>query len=884
MFLCFVVLLLLVGALRCRRAEAARDIRLSCSRLMVTVDAARGFPRSVLLSERCEVKEGVWGDVETAARGAPPERLSSLPSRTHTQPLQAATTASGASFDYRVTRQASPQYIDEIYEITAKEDCVLETFALLFEPSVDSFRYHWYTGEDAGFALISQWGDPSVNLAMVLMGGKLRAFESPQGCQRLMLAYTDARRHPDSDEYPNPPVPLKAGESLHIHLRLFACRDRDDFETKWREMCGLPYYAYHRAVEVGKPWQLQIRALDRHKQVNASIQGKRLKSRRRGTGKAVIWDFETRPQKSGLQKVDITYEDGGQTRCQSALFYTMSPLAELLERRCQVVLSAQQDLEDAASPLYGGIFPFDFVARQRIAGKASTLTGGAGGMLASAILVLLKSHLTGRYEPREIRAVEIHAHQFVKGRLQQGGDDSFANPFRPYQAPYPEGSSYIAKEYLELSRVPARYLSLGDPEIYLLWAYRTLRYSLTRYPDALDRPYPTVIPEMVQHLEGMGYQREAELLRVDAQDYFERIAAVLKEPRPTPRQHPEPRIRQPERMLAGLLQWAKYTGQPVPARDWEIALLRVTGDIGYSYDPRLMAVFRQAGAESLRIQSPGLLTMPCPDTQAAGQALLEAYRVTGDEGCLWLAYQAMLSFYALYDADYAGNLWAGSLKPGEASSAYFPTLYHSDAAHDTLDGAAGAQDAGLMQYLLSFGQECYETRTGRVINGERARNRYSSYAPFPTRYFLKRGTVAIEPGAFIGWVEWPAPNALTLQLSGSGQRKLSVIGLTPETEYVFKTSNYHERAFSDAAGRLLISLQLGPESAEKIVEIFIHNPDDRSAAPLPVPVSLEERTQEFVLDSWKDQPPPPRRRRPSKKRRGGGEDRGSKGQPEKDPG
>jgi len=844
--------------LRPRPVRAAREHRLSCSRLMMRLDPARGFPHSVCLLDRYELRQGLWGDIETAFREAPPERLRDLSPRTQVQSNEAITTASGSGFHYRIVRQAHPQYLDERYEIVARQDGVLETFALYFEPRVPEFRYHWFTGEDLGFMLFSHAQDPTLHLAMALIDGKLRAYESPEGCPHVVLAYTDHRRHPESDEYPNPPIQMTAGDTLAIHFRLFVFRDMADLESKWRSLCGLPVFSYDRVIETGRRWQLEVKAPDRMKALSATLSGRRLKPRRRRSGRISLWQFETRPSQPGLQRVEVACEENGRSRSHALLFYVMPPPGELLERRCQVILRRQQAMEDASSPLYGGIFPYDCVAQRRIVDPTSPLRGGTGEMLASAILVLLKNHLTGAYEPREIRAMEIHAHQYVRLRLQRGQDESYLNPQAPYPLPYPEASTGIAWEYLELSRVPSRHLTVQNPETYLLWAYRTLVFSLTRYPDILDRPCPTVILDVLTQLENAGYPEEAGRLRGIAASYFQRLREALTR---------GAWHRPPARAMTALLQWARYAEQPLALKEWEKGLLELVSDLGFSYDPRLIAVFRAGAGETIRLQAPDALAMPSPETQEAARALLEAYRATGEERWLATAYPAMLNFYTLYDSDYPHNVWPGTLQPGEASSAYFPTLYYRETVHDTLDGGAAGQDGGFLHYLLSFGQECFETKSGRLFNCERARSRIIAWAPFPRFYFLKNHTLTIDPGATISWVDIQEQGDLVLQVVGGGRKRLSLQGLLADTEYVLRVGAFHERYETDGQGRLQIPLQLGPGTTEKILHIFRYDPDAREAIPFLEPGSLAERAREYAMDHRTEEPPPlPKRRRRSARR------------------
>ncbi len=453
--------------------------------------------------------------------------------------------------------------------------------------------------------------------------------------------------------------------------------------------------------------------------------------------------------KPGLQTLELAFKQGDRQRSMRVQLHGLPRFKPFLQARADVVFSKQQYLSDPEDVKYGGIFPYDFVTDTLHAVPCGLAQwGGTGELLTTPLALLLGYRLEGKYPREALARLELHATTYARGRIQQGTWDGVINPLveRPVFRMNGYGNTYLAAEYLELARVPAKLLSLETPSTYLDWAYRTLKFTLEHYHTASGYGCAWVFNEVPAELEAAGRLEEAAALRALVDEYLEAIIEGA------------PAYKSGLTEIGGVLDDAGITGALVAVASTRPGALEALSNylastenlLGYSLDARLQHAFRWwdiAGGEAAHLRGRDVIASPNLWTAEAAYALFKAALALDRPALAAFAYDTLAGGWCLYDFTYSHNTWKGRLKEGEASGLFVPTLWQSPELAKTQDGGAGSQDLWLVDYLKLFGETCYLFADGRIINGRKAKKAVESWAPWPRKYWVDGLSVALEAPA-----------------------------------------------------------------------------------------------------------------------------------------
>ncbi len=742
-----------------------------------------------------------------------------------------------------VTRQLHESHLAETVSLEARQALAITDFSLTFRPAVTDFldasnvsvgehtsfihgeeprsSFHWFTGGDYAHLMFTQVTGRGPHLGVVLTEGRIHALTTPylHGGPTLINDYqafsasqmyprlhvTSFATHQQSDEYPQPILDMRAGDIETFSLAYFPFEDLGQFSAKVRDVAGQPTFEYPRFWPVGQELEIVVELPSPALELSASFETTTVPSVRLSE---TAYRLLIGPQRSGLHRIDIGYGK----RSTFILFEAVHEVGELLDKRVEYILSAQQCL-DVTDRRYGGIFMTDMrtgalVTRDDL---YTVQVAGTGEMVATGQLVVYRNLVDP--DPGQIRQAEIYANQWLRLRCQ---DEDFSTPLNPLNRMnykdrgwrYESGrarlfnnpdfpvekawrvhnANWIAPFYFLLSEVPDTSLTMGTSSTYLDWAFRTMKWQFETEPRmSADQSY--FVPRVVAKLRRVGRDGDATQLRDLWLAFVARIVGTASS------------------LTAGNFNFddSMFYCSAIPllieskVDEAKLFLESQPYNVGISYDPRVQTAFRYWDdyLTDLPYLMMPYLTRPHFWSITNSYPLLQLYEATHDEAILDRAYQGILAFYEHYNFGYRWNKW-GEMQLGQGHPCFLPS-------HDlhTQEGVCADQDPAFVTYLETFGSRCYVTPSGRVVNGMFRQNRLESWAPFSREFHLDdRGLLLSCDSYSVGmpWIEsgdgWIRvlvrnlsrnPVTARICLAGSAQQSISV-SLGPDAEQQIEIS------------------------------------------------------------------------------------------------
>lgn len=738
-----------------------------------------------------------------------------------------------------VQRELHSTHLAETVTLQAKQTLTITDFHVAFRPVITNFldasnvavgehsshiaceephvAYHWFTGGHYAHLMLTEVTGKGPHLGICLVEGRIHGLTTPylHGGSTLVndyLAYethqmyprlhvTSYAAHKENDEYPQPLLDMRAGDSETFTLFYFRFENLDDFPVQVRNICKQPSFQYPRFWYVDKTLSIDVQLPTRNMPVSADYQGKPLRSEKINDTE---YEITFKPEQPGLHKINISYGD----RQTFILLEAIHDVADLLEKRVNYILSSQQCLEPS-DPRYAGIFMTDMPSGKWVTcdDLYTVQVAGSGEMVTSGQLIVYKNLIDP--DPDQIWRAELYANHWLRQRCQdedfatplnplnrlkykprgwkykQGLAKIFHNPdFKPEKAWRVHNANWIAPFYYLLSEIPERLLTMQSDAIYLDWAYRTYLWFFETEPQmSADQSY--FIPRVIQKLRVSGRDDAAAQLEARWQQFVIRLQEDANS------------------LKAGfhIFDDSMYYCSAIPllleskVEEARHYLSNFDCSLGLSYDPRVQTMFRYWDdylTNTYYLMMPAL-TRPHFWSITDSYPLLQLYELTHDEAVLNSAYQGILAFYEHYNFGYRWNKW-GEMQLGQGHPGFLPSLdLH------TQERTCADQDPAFVTYLETFGSRCYLTPSGKALNASWADNRLESWAPFPREYHLDDRNLLLtcKPHSLvIPWIEFSdgqisllARNLSRYAIEGiislSGQRqKELLVTIAPYSEMI----------------------------------------------------------------------------------------------------
>lgn len=644
-----------------------------------------------------------------------------------------------------IKRKPKDEFLDETYVLTTTKDLTIDTLGVVFRPTITMHVgeqlsyffvdntptvYHWFTGKNLAYLLITHNNGRPPHLAIVLVDGEMNGY-SPLynlGIRHIPLAsspvlfVTGYGIDKRESEYYQPRLQIGPDKPISFSLRYLLFNDWQDMEDKLIDVCNQPVFHYPRYVPVGKTISIEAKMPPGISLESAEIEGINLPILKMKESRYII---KLLVQKSGLQKVKFRFSNKKETYI---FFEGMCNMRDLIEKRAEFILKYQFNA-NPQSPEFNGIFPVDLLTKESLADPnvGNCQQAGTGEITASSLMIIYKNLINPNKE--EIENMEIYANRWLRGRCQDENYACYLNPlnkaiggdgmgFRIWNA------NWIATIYYYLSLFDDKYLGLQSRDTYLLWAYNTLKWFFSNRPTYIS-PEPHMIRKIINELYNRGYKKEAKDLEEAMEPTIESI------------------LSQAQDLSQKGKEWTMDANAFIPMatflflegydREAMTFLEPNITDLGYSYDPRIQSAFRiwDDSASGYYYKLIPYPTMPHFWTSIVGYSLLLAYERYHKEEFLESAYNSIMSLYESYNYEYPFNLW-GKMKLGEAHAAFLPGL-----GVNTQERACSDQDGSFSTYLETFGTKCYITKTGKTINCDREDNKITSWAAYPREYILE---------------------------------------------------------------------------------------------------------------------------------------------------
>lgn len=681
-----------------------------------------------------------------------------------------------AGFIVTVSRELHESHLVETVALQAKQTMAVIDFNVAFRPAVTDFldasnvsvgehnsyipnqeprsAYHWFTGGNYAHLMFTQVTGRGPHLGVVLSEGRIHALTMPylHGGLHLVNDYqafstrqmyprlhvTSYATHKESDEYPQPILDLKAGDTETFALCYFPFEQMEDFRTGVRSICNQPTFDYPRFWPTGKELEIVVELPHPDVTLSAESEAKTLPVEKLGDTE---YKLVVKSKRSGLHKVDIAY--GGKHTF--VLFEAVHDVEQLLDKRVNYILTTQQCL-DPTDNRYGGIFITDLLTGKLLTRDDlyTVQVAGSGEMVATGQLLVYKNLMDP--DPEQIARAELYANQWLRLRCQ---DEDFSTPLNPlnrlkykdrgwkyepsrariFNNPdFPlekawriHNANWIAPFYYLLSELPDEFLHLQKAATYLDWAYQTLNWQFETEPQmSADQSY--FVPRVIRKLKVTGREEAATALQTHWDAFIARIVVSA------------------QNLGTGYFNFddSMFYCSAIPLLlDSKVAeakrfLESFPYNTGLSYDPRVQTTFRYWDdyLTDLPYGMMPYLTRPHFWSITDSYPLLQLYEATRAEAVLNSAYQGILAFYEHYNYGYPWNKW-GEMKLGQGHPCFLPS-------HDlhTQESVCADQDPAFVTYLETFGNRCYLTPSGEAINASWERERLKSWAPFPREYHL----------------------------------------------------------------------------------------------------------------------------------------------------
>jgi hypothetical protein len=701
-----------------------------------------------------------------------------------------------AGFTLTIVRELQAAYLSETVSLTAKRTMAVIDLSVAFRPAVTDFldatnvsvgehasyvltderrtAYHWFTGGDYAHLMFTQVTGRGPHLGVVLAEGRIHALTTPylHGGPSLTndhqaftthqmyprLHVTCFATHKQSDEYPQPILDMRRGDTETFTLRYFPFESIDEFSRNVRDLCQQPTFDYPRFWPAGREMTIVVDSPGEGIVPSATHEGAALPVKHLT---ATTYRFALRPERSGLHRIDIAYGD----RTTFILMEAVHDVGELLRQRVDYILSAQQCL-DPADARYAGIFMTDMQTGEWLTSDHlyTVQTGGSGEMVATGQLVAYQNLIDP--DPAQIARAETYANRWIRERCQDedfstplnplnrmrfkdrgwkyesGLERIFHNPeFHPEKAWRVHNANWIAPFYYLMSEIPDRWLTVQTSATYLDWAYRTMRWQLaTELRMSADQSY--FVPQVIEKLTATGRADAAADLGSLWHGFVDRVVDSAR------------RLGNRSFTFDDSMFYCSAIPLLIESKvdEAKVFLESYPYNIGVSYDPRVQTAFRYWDdyLTSLPYLMMPYLTRPHFWSITDCYPLLQLYEATHDERALDSAYQGIMAFYEHYNFGYRWNRW-GEMTIGQGHPCFLPS-------HDlhTQERVCADQDPAFVTYLETFGRRCYITPTGRAVNASTTGTRVESWAPFPTDYHLDDRGLAVSSSprsVTLPWVE-----------------------------------------------------------------------------------------------------------------------------------
>ena len=648
------------------------------------------------------------------------------------------------SIELVVERDLRDKFLEETYTLSSRNDLTVNTLGVVFRPTITMHvgehlsyffventptTYHWFTGKDLAYLLITHNNGRAPHLAIVLTKGEINGYtplynlgvrHNPLSSSPVLFVTgygIDNRNH----EYKQSQIHLDPDKPLSFTLRYFLFEDQEDLEKKLIEICKQPVFHYPRYIPAGKKLSIEVRLPQGLEINNVNFKGTILPFVKIG---ADLYRIETLVEDTGLHRINFRLSNNKET---FILFECIHNLRDLIDKRAETIIKFQFN-EDVNSPGFCGIFPIDLQTKKSMLSPdvGNCQQAGTGEITASALIVLYKNIVNPNIE--EIKKIELYTNKWLREKCQDENYACYLNPlnkiiggdgmgFRIWNA------NWLSTIYYYLSLIEDRYLTLQTRDTYLLWAYDTLKWFFSNKPTYIS-PEPHMIRKIINELYARDYNNEAreleQMMKVTIENIISQAQEISKKDR----------------------EWVMDQNAFIPNstflfiegyKEADVFFEPAVIDLGYSYDPRVQSAFRiwDDAASGYYYKLIPYPTMPHFWTSIVGYPLLLAYEKYHKEEFLEAAYNSIMSLYESYNYDYQFNLW-GKMELGEAHAAFLPGL-----GMNTQERACSDQDGGFSTYLETFATKCYITKTGRAVNCDRENNRIVSWAAYPREYILE---------------------------------------------------------------------------------------------------------------------------------------------------
>ncbi|MGC8972288.1 MAG: hypothetical protein ACP5K2_08900 [bacterium] len=673
-----------------------------------------------------------------------------------------------------VKRMLSDSFLDETYTISSLQKLNLNTLGVVFRPTITMHVgeqssyflvdntptvYHWFTGKNLAYLLLTHNNGRSPHLAIVLVDGEMNGYTPLYnlGIRHIPLAsspvlFVTGRSIDSRDtEYHQPEIIINPDKPLSFTLRYFLFEDWKDMEHKFIDICSQPVFHYSRYIPVGKYLEIEIETPS-----NLDITSVRMNNNKLSFTKVADNKYLIRAlvKFSGLQKVEFSFNNGNKT---FILFEGMRNLRELIDKRAEFILRYQFD-NNPNSVGFSGVFPVDLLTKESMADPkvGNCQQAGTGEITASTLIIIYKNLTDPNKE--EIAKIEKYANEWLRKKCQDNNYACYLNPldkalegnrmgFRIWNA------NWISTIYYYLSLFDEKYLTLQTRDTYLLWAYNTLKWFFNNKPTYIS-PEPHMIKKIIKELNNRGYKREA--LELETMKSFT-LESIISQSQELSKENKEWTMD-----ANAFVPMATFLFNEGYYKEAYTFLEPTITDLGYSYDPRTQSAFRiwDDAASGYFYKLIPYPTMPHFWTSIVGYPLLLEYERTGKEEFLEAAYNSIMSFYESYNADYPYNLWR-KLDLGEAHAGFLPGL-----KVNTQERACSDQDGSFSTYIETFGTKCYVIKSGRTINCDINKNRITSWAAYPRGYILDNKGYKISVDSIptvINFIELD-DNSITLEI------------------------------------------------------------------------------------------------------------------------
>jgi len=665
--------------------------------------------------------------------------------RVYSSKGEVLTEYTGDKIRVEIKRRLSGSFLDEIYTINSFNELTLNTLGVVFRPDITMhvgeqssyflventpMVYHWFTGKNLAYLLVTHNNGRPPHLAIVLMNGEINGYtllynlgvkHIPLGASPVLFVTgkgIDGRK----TEYTQPEIYIRPNKPLSFTLRYFLFKDWKDMEDKILNICKQPVFRYPRYIPVGKYMDIEVEVPQDIEITSVKMDGTEVLYVKVADDKYLV---KALVKSAGLKRIDFSFSDGRET---FILFEGMQNIRTLLNKRAEFILNYQID-SNPDSLGFLGIFPIDLLNKKSMASSqaGNCQQAGTGEITASALIPIYKNLVDPQED--EIKKIELYANEWLRGKCQDKDYACYLNPLNKAAGGDGMGfriwnANWIATVYYYLSLFENRYLKLQTRDTYLLWAYNTLKWFFSNKPTYIS-PEPHMIRKVINELYNRNYKKEAKDLE-EATEHT--IKSILSQSRELEQKGKEWVMDANAFVpMATFLFIEGYDKEAYTFLDPTIT------DLGYSYDPRIQSAFRiwDDAASGYHYKLIPYPTMPHFWTSIVGYPLLLAYERYDKEEFLESAYNSIMSLYESYNSDYPFNLW-GKMELGEAHSAFLPGL-----GLNTQERACSDQDGSFSTYLETFGTKCYITKTGRSINCSREDSRIVSWAAYPREYILE---------------------------------------------------------------------------------------------------------------------------------------------------